>query len=275
MPELNTVTPEGTQATPNATPANENILSRVANFKPEETKPKGNEEFTFNPQDFDKIESVEEAKKYAENAYKSLEKGYQKKYQDIAELKKALEANVTNSSSWTTERVQSLLQDQSFVSAAQGVLGQANPAQDDNEYSALSESEKRKISAIEKQNHLLLQQQNMLLMKQQDEMLKQKYPNYDQGAVDTITADLLQGKVNNTREYIWRAKDYEDAVNRAYQLGMQDARGTYNENIQSASFTGGEAIPSTPVKKEKGESNESLLKRLYSSALRNSRGMPK
>lgn len=253
---------------------NQSIITRVANFKPEPVAQPKTDDISFNPQDFDKITSVEEAKAYADKAYKSFEKGFQKKFQDLAELKKTLESKVGESSSWTTEKVQSLLQDPSFVSAAQGVLGQsAKPADDD--YSALSEAEKQRIAAIERQNQLLIQQQTLLLQRQQDETLKSKYPRYKQDAVDTITAELLQGKIKNTREYIWKAYDYEEAVNNAYQLGRQDERKNLSENIEGASYQGGEATPSTSIKKEKGETNESLLRRLYSNALKSTRGAPK
>ena len=71
------------QGNENSNQDNKNsIINRVASFKPEE-KPKGNEEVSFNPQDFEKIESVEEAKKYAESAYKSFERGFQKKFPDL------------------------------------------------------------------------------------------------------------------------------------------------------------------------------------------------
>jgi len=243
----------------NANDPKESIVSRVANYTPEAKKEAQPDDIQFNPQDF----SVEDAKKYAETAYKSFEKGFQKKFQDLAELKKTLESSVAHSSSWTTEKIQSLLQDPSFVSAAQGVLGQSNQnfSGDDDGYSALSDTDKREITEVKRQNHMLLQQQNLLLMKQQDEMLKSKFPNYKPEAVDTITADLLQGKVKNTREYIWKAYDYEEGINRAYQLGMQDARQNLNENIQGASFDSG--VSTTP--------SENLLKRLYTNALRNRR----
>lgn len=252
---------------------NQSIINRVANFKAEEAKKSNqSEEVSFDPKMFDNISSAEEAKKVAESAYKSFERGFQKKFQDLSELKKTLESKVNESSSWTTEKVQSLLQDQSFVSAAQGMLGTSDNYDNSDEYSSLSESEKRKIAAIEKQNQTLLQQQNLLLMKQQDEMLKQKFPNYKSEAVDTITAELLQGKVKNTREYIWKAYDYENAIDKAYQLGQQDTQKTINENAQVASFSGIEtAHNSSEVKREKGESNENLLKRLYSNAIRGRR----
>jgi hypothetical protein len=254
----------------------ESIATRVANFKPEKTDvSKQPDDITFDPKSFDNITSVEEARKFAEQSYKSFEKGFNKKFQDLAELKKTLEAkvnNVSDTSSWTTEKIQALLQDASFVSAAQSVLGQSGyQSNSDNDFSNLSDAEKAEIKTIKDQNRLLLQQQNLLLMKQQDESLKNKYPNYRSEAVDTITADLLQGKVKNTREYIWKAYDYEEALDRAYKLGMQDARKTINENAGTVSLEGVDATSSVPVKREKGESNENLLKRLYVNALKSRR----
>jgi len=252
----------------------ESIATRVANFKPEQTKVSNqSEDITFDPKSFDNITSVEEAKKFAEQSYKSFEKGFNRKFQDLAELKKTLEAKVTDSSSWTTEKIQSLLQDPSFVSAAQSVLGQSGYKGDsDDDFSNLSEKERAEILEIKRQNNLLMQNQNLLLTKQQDEALKAKFPNYRSEAVDTITADLLQGKVKNTREYIWKAYDYEEALDRAYKLGMQDAKKTINENAETASFEGVDATSSAPVKREKGESGENLLKRIYAYNLRLKRG---
>lgn len=262
------------ESTPDNQPKQaESIATRVANFKPEKTNASNqSEDITFDPKSYDSITSVEEAKKFAEQSYKSFEKGFNRKFQDLAELKKTLEAKVTDTSSWTTEKIQALLQDTSFVSAAQGVLSQSGyKGELDDDFSSLSDADKAKIQAIERQNNLLMQQQNLLLTKQQDEALKAKFPNYRSEAVDTITADLLQGKVKNTREYIWKAYDYEEGLDRAYKLGMQDAKKTINENAETASFEGGEVTSSAPVKREKGESNENLLRRLYTNAIKSKR----
>ena len=257
----------------NQTDDTQSIVSRVANFKPDAIQSKSNQsdDVAFDPKMFDNIESAEDARKVAESAYKSYEKGFQKKFQDIAELRKTLEAKVTNEpTSWTTERINTLLKDPSFVAAAQGMLGESSNSNgmSDEAYSALSDAEKKRIDNIERQNKSLIQQQNLFLQRQQDELLKQKYPNYQTDAVDTITADLLQGKVKNTREYIWKAYDYENGLTRAYELGKQDARKSITENAEVASFTGVETQSVSPVKREKGESNENLMRRLYSAALK-------
>lgn len=271
--------PTGTEQTENNSEANvtnqtdetQSIVNRVANFKAETTQSNSNQsdEVVFDPKMFDNIKSAEDAKRVAESAYKSYEKGFQKKFQDVAELRKTLESKVTNEpSSWTTERVNTLLKDPSFVAAAQGMLGETDNSMSDESYSALSESEKRRIDTIEKQNKSLIQKQNQFLQHQQDDLLKQKYPNYKSDAVDTITAELLQGKVKNTREYIWKAFDYEPGLTRAYELGKQDARTSITENAEVASFTGGETQASSDVKREKGESNENLMRRLYTKAVK-------
>ena len=74
------------------------------------------------------------------------------------------------------------------------------------------------------------------------------------------------------REYIWKAYDYEEALDRAYKLGREDERRNVNENVEAASFEGGETTVSAPIKREKGESNQSLLKRLYTHHLKTRRG---
>jgi len=258
--------------------SNDDLLSRVSNYKPKEntTKP-DNKEVMFNPMDFDNIDSVESAKEYAQKAYKSFESGYQRKFQEIAELKKALEAQVSKSngkSEWTTQDIQDLMQNQSFLQAAQGIIqsqDQNNNSSYDDDYSNLSDKDKQEIAEIKKQNAILLQQQNMFFQKQQDEMLKSKYPNYNQEAVDTITGELLKGKVKNTREYIWRAFDYEDAVKRAYDMGRTDERQGINENVNAASYEGTSTTTSAGVKRDKNESGQAFMRRLYSVALKSSR----
>jgi hypothetical protein len=52
---------------------------------------------------------------------------------------------------------------------------------------------------------------------------------------------------------------------------MQDAKKSLNDNIHASSFEGVETTVSTPVKREQGESNENLLRRLYSNALKSRR----
>lgn len=249
------------------------LLSRVALFKPKENSTNPDpKEIEFNPSDFDNIDSVEAAKDYAQKAYKSFEKGFQRKFQEIAELKKTLESNLSSSNGrkdWTTADVQDLLKDPTFIQAANGIIQSSGHSNSDDEvYSNLSEEDRREINSIKEQNRILLQQQNAFLQKQQDEMLKSRYPNYDAQAVDTITADLLKGKVQNTREYIWKAYDFENAIKRAYEMGRTDARQGINENVNVASYDGVSAAPSGNIKKEKNESNGQFMQRLYAAAIK-------
>lgn len=248
----------------------DNIISRVANYKHPEpaVASKPTEQTIFDPSTFDKIDSVEEAKKYAQSAYQSFERGYQKKFQDLAELRKTLEMQISNkpNQTWTIDSVRNLMQEPSFIAAANDVLKMNQPQ---DEFSNLSEAEKAEIAEIKRNNQMLIQQQQNLLLKQEDEQLKIKFPNYNPSAVDTVTADLLANKIKNTREYIWKAVDYEPAVNRAYQLGRQDERKRLDENNQGASYSGnavGQSLAS-PIKRAKGESGENFLRRLYSHAV--------
>jgi len=197
---------------------------------------------------------------------KSLVSGANNKYQEIATLRKDLESkkletsNTPGRPAWTPESIKEALKDPNFVNSANQVMSQASS----EEFLTDEEKAQRaRLQTIEEQNKTLILQQQQLVQKQQDESLRGKYTNYDSNAVDTISAELIQGKVQNTREYIWKAKDYEDAVNRAYKMGRTDERTGIQENVNSASFEGTETISSAPVKKEQGESNGAFLKRLY------------
>lgn len=258
-------------------PKEDDIVRRVADFKlPETNVSKPSEPHIFDASTFDKISSVEEAKKYAQSAHKELERTFQKKFQDIAELRKTLESQINNGpTSWTTEKVRKLMQEPSFITAANDVLKSTSKPATSEEYSALSDEEKQRLIAAEEKTNFLLKQQQELLLKQEDEQLKSKYPNYNSVAVDTITADLLTNKITNTREYIWKASDYESAVKRAYQLGKQDALKQSTENSQGESYTGiSSTVDSASPKREKNESNENFLRRLYSRAVQNTTKTP-
>jgi hypothetical protein len=253
--------------TPEVTTPEPSLLQRVSSFKPEETKaPEENKPDTFNPNDIESIEDPQ-AKEYAQKAYKSLEKGYQKKFQDLAALRKEVEAMKQDSNTWTPERVNKLLNDPTFVQSAQQIAGLSQEAQDD--YSALSEQERKEIASLKQELNMLKQNSTQAEIRAQDEHLKSTYANYDSSAVDTLTADLLAGKVQAGRGDLWKVIDYENAVQRAYELGRQDNRGGLEEKVNSSSATEGLNISQNAnvQKKESGESSESYFSKLGQKAL--------
>jgi len=244
---------------PNKEEQKPDLVSRVSQVKPEETKPTDTADFNVN--DIENIKDPE-AKAYAEKAYKSFEKGYQQKYQEIAELRKKYETEDT--SNWTPEKIRSLTQDPKFVSAAQEVMSAQNAGLTEDEYSALTDTEKAQFKNMQQQINNMTQQNQALVTQQQDEGLKSKYSNYDSEAVNTAVSGLIAGKVVNTREWIHRALDYEDGIKRAYQLGLEDRKLDMGEKTNSISVEGNTNIQPSgePLKREEGESPVEFFKRL-------------
>lgn len=260
MPEpINTDgTTQATQNTDGTQVVNkEELVTRVSQVKPEALVDKKVDE-VFNVNDIDKIENPQ-AKEYAQKAYKSLESGYTKKFQSLADERRAWETKKTEGENWTQEKVQSLLKDPNFVTAAQGVATQ----QTTDEYSALSDIEKKRMADNEKQIQFMVQQNSQLLRQQQDESNKTKYKNYDSDAVDIITNDLLKNKVQATREHLWKVVDYDAAVNRAYELGKSDRNQENLEKVNVLSPDGVTVVRDESVPdKEKGESDRNYWNRL-------------
>jgi hypothetical protein len=233
----------------------ESLVTRVSQVSKEVTPPT-EEDFKFDVKDIDKIEDPK-AKEYAEKAYKSFQRGFNNKFQEIAEIRKELEKQKSENTPWTPERIQALLKDQSFVDAAQGVVGSTND-------SVLSETEQKRMKQLEQEQAQLKSQLWQTYKAQQDEVLKNKYANYDGGAVDVITSDLLSRKYVATREDLWKAIDYDSAINRAYKLGKQDRQSDTADKVASMSMTGDVNATSTetPIKKEENESDRAYFNRL-------------
>jgi hypothetical protein len=265
-----TQAPSAAQPAPSAVAPSPSLVERVASYKPEASAAKPDASPSSEPFfDIKEIEKLADpnAKAVAEKAYKSMQGDYTRKTQALAEERKAAESVRKQyeelskvNANWTPERIQSLLNDPTFVKAAQQVAGQT-PASNqsgltENEWSALTEKEK---AALQQTQQMVQQQQQYLqnlVKQQQDAQLKARYANYDPQALDIITNDVLQGKVQITREHIWKATDYEPAVERAYKLGREDREkeltSKQQEKLNSMSLpsngsaTNGEPVPEKP-----------------------------
>lgn len=247
------------------------LITRVSQFKKTDTKPNQSQQsiddVQFDFKELDNIRTPEEAKTYAEKAYKSMQSGWNKKFQEVAELRKTLESQQKQNSAWTPDRVQSLINDPEFIKAANSVVQVNNPQGSgltDDQWSTLSDVEKAKISSMEQKLNILEQQNHQAFKSQQDGQLKDKYADYDPLVVDKLTEDLVTGRVQATREHLWRVINYEKDIQRAYELGKQDASGDKQEKLQSASFDNNiSAVRAAgEIKKEPGERDESFFKRL-------------
>jgi len=285
--EVKNELPTGTQAPATEAPKTEDLLSRVKNFKVEEPKPaEVKSEAFFDIKEIEKIADPR-AREVAEKAYKSMQSDYTRKTQTLAEQRKAaeelrnqyeqLKATSSNqSSNWTPERVQQLLNDQTFVEAASKVAGTPSKTNQygvsEEKWSALTEQERAEIENT-KQIALQSQQYLQTVQKQQQDMeLKQRYEAYDSGKMDLITNEVLQGKRQITREDVWKAVDYDRVVSsqreiaeKAYQLGRLDAQGKNQDKVESMAYgsSNTSAISSTDVpEKATGESALAYIKRL-------------
>jgi len=232
------------------------------------------EEPHFDINDIEKIEDPA-AREQATKAYKSFQRGFNQKFQEVAELRKSLEAKTQQSTKWTPERIkQELLNNPDFIQASQTVLQDQPPTEtgmSETEWSSLTESEKKQWKSMQAELNSLKQKQHqeevLKNFRSQDEVLKTKYANYDPNAVDIITGDLLAGKVQATREDLFKVYDYENAVRRAYELGKQDGNVDKQEKLNSSSFDGLGNVRVSGEKPEptKGESDKSFFSRLVQS----------
>lgn len=257
--------------------ATEDLQARIAKFtqdnKPKEEVP---EDFAFDSKEIENIQDPV-AREYAEKAYKSYQKEFNRKFQEMAELRKSMESSSHKSPfemDWTPEQVQALTQNPRFLQAAQQVAGQTDYSQSDDDYSALTEREQaaiKKVEMLEKQMSQWQQSQTMQELKKQDEQLAQTYSSYNPQAVDTLTADLIQGKVQADRSSLWKVIDYDDNAKRAYELGRQDERGGVQEKAQSLSMQGQQVVR-TPVDMtaEEGQSSKQLWRKIMGQVLSDS-----
>jgi hypothetical protein len=246
------------EATPEVKPQ-EDLVTRASKVVTEQPK---KEEPVFNVNDIEKITDPQ-AKEYAEKAHKEFERTYQKKFQELAAIRKDYETNLQQKQNdkWTPERVQSLLNDKEFVNAAQSVVGTQTTGE--SEYSSMTDSEKRTLEDNNQKINALYQQNAQLQRQQQDESLKGKYANYAPDFVDLEVNNLLSGKRQATREDIWKVLDYEKAVQRAYQLGKQDRQVEQGEKLASVSTDGISVSRNEAIEPEKGESDHSFFKRIF------------
>lgn len=269
------------------------LVERVASFKPEpkvEAPPAATSE-TFNVKELEAIRDPV-ARAAAERAYKSFQSDYTKKTQAVAEEnrklaeeRKALETRAAQANQpkvWTADAIQKeLLSDPTFVAEAQR-LAQVNPAPSnptssaltDDQWSALTPVEKakfqlmeQKLAKFEQQSKQSEQQAQFAQVQQQHQALKQKFgDDYNSDIVDTTVRNIVDGKAQIGLEHIFKAINYENAMNKAYELGRQDALGKAKERIGNMSYEGGSVTGTKPVAEaEKGESTINYFRRLATS----------
>jgi hypothetical protein len=173
---------------------------------------------------------------------------------------------IKSQSQWTPERVQQIANDPSFIAAAKQVYG--SPATEGEDDSLMTEEEKQtraQLQALQAQLGSLQSQQQMEREEQLNHQLQQTYSDYSPQAVNQLKQGLISGQVIATNEHLWKVLDYENAVQRAYRLGMDDAKNGIQHNARASSPNGSSVTSEyTPPARGEKESNISFLSRMIS-----------
>jgi hypothetical protein len=240
------------------------LITRVSQVKTEKDAEDAQGKFNINDLDA-QIEKIADPalKEQVLGLKKSLLSGENQKYQEIASLRKQYETRLAEVSNWTPERLKQEINKPDFVQAAQDVLnvGDANGQETDG---AMPEAAKKEFSQLRQKLNVLEQSNWEAVKAQQDTSLKEKFANYDPKIIDDLTMNLMKGTVKANRGDLWKVIDYDNAVKRAYDLGLQDKQVQNQEKVNGMSFVAGVNMtqPST-IERTKGESVESFLRRSY------------
>jgi hypothetical protein len=181
------------------------------------------------------------ARAVVEKRLKEFESGYNKKYEDLANKRKEFESKMSQQEIWDQEKLDRALKDPTFVSLVQARQQQASAHQapstwegSSDEWSSLTAEEKQQF--VQLNSRLSAQEQIMsnMLKTEEDSKLKQSYPDYDPKLVDQVQQDLLSGRLQATREHLWKVANFETAVERAYKLGLQDRKLELNDKLNAS-----------------------------------------
>lgn len=280
MPETNVVETPVVETTPAITPQETtpvvtqekapevDILTKVSQFKLPV------QERIENPPEQPELSAITDpvAKKAAMEAVERMRRGIQSSADKRIEEAQKL---INQSKSWTPQRIQQeLLNNPEFLSAAQMIQGQQQSSGERNltqeEYSALTESEKAKLNSVSQLENELKQmkqatsqEQIRNAISQKDITLRTKFSDYDPKAIDEATVKLANLNLADVREYIYKADNYEINVKKAYEMGKQEGQGKLQTKIntivpQGSTVTNNDGVPN----KITGESDKAFFVRL-------------
>lgn len=242
------------------------LITKVTNYKKQET-PKEPTDLVDINFDFKELENIKDplAKDVAMKAYKSMQSGATKKFQEASTLRKeaeekvkAIEQKMAEMSTWTPDRIQKeLLNNPGFLEAAQQIAGNQNTE------SLLSEEDRAKINSLENELKMLKQTNNHSIIAQEDVLLQGKYADYNPIKVDDALAQLAKMPPHKLREYVYKAMFHDEHVKSAYDLALQENKQQTQEKINAISMPGDNVNVNTGVSpKEKSETDVQYFVRL-------------
>ena len=203
-------------------------------------------------------EMQEEVKAFQQTLYK----GADEKFQEAARLRR--EAEELRQRGWDKNSVQQLLNDPTFQAQVNELQQERQVEQNpqgsglsDEEWSYLSPKEKAMLANTQKMQQEDRKKMDQFFQKQewekQDLQIKSRYKNYEPKYVDEAFNGLVSGKIQATREDLWKAIDYENAVKRAYELGKKDRALDLNEKVTASSPASGFNVNQSKDVPQKGE----------------------
>lgn len=282
-----TVTPATTAASvttaaPQAQPEPD-LITKVTQFKGNQTPTAENlTDINF---DFKELESIKDPaqKEIMMKAYKSMQRGATMVVQEAAkakreaeDLRKSIEGNQLKP--WTKQRIQAeLLSNPEFLQVAATMQNPSGSGLTDEQYSALSDTEKAELNTI-KQQMFDLQQENLnTVISQEDTRLKTMYADYDVVQINDALANMVKLKPHQIREFIYKAVNHERHYKSAYELGVQDGQNKTKEKIGAISTVNGVQITSgdNQITREKNERPEQFFVRLAQKNLENHKNSKK
>lgn len=247
------------------------LATRVSEFKKVQTqKPaQSNVEVGF---DFKEIESIKDpvAKEIAMRAYKSMESGVQKKFQDLAAQRRDYEQKLSEMQNWSPERIErELLNNPQFLQAAQQIARTQNPANSgltDEQFSALTPSEKSELAQVPTLKNKInqLEQVNyQAVVSQYDSRLQTKYTDYNPSEIDAYIEKLSKMSPVEIREHAYKSLKHDENVGAAFEVGRQEAMGLNQQKIKAITPMGNSVIDSNDVPvREKNDTDQMYFMKL-------------
>lgn len=222
------------------------------------------------------------AKQFIIDKHKEMLAGMNKKFQELADLRKSVEdqkqqllQSKPKYDIYTREGLQSALQDPEFTSLVQEYAQEVAPTEwqgSQEEWSGLNDREKSEFVAMKNEINQLKKTNLKNELSQIDLKLKEKYSDYDPTAIDSFSKDLNSGKYGTleTRELIFKALSFEKAIQRAYDIARKENSVDIGNKMNASSFdssgNNGGSNPA-PLERIQGEESKSYFKRLTESIL--------
>lgn len=264
-------TPESTQIAESTG----DILTRVSRKK---EVPKTPQDVGGTFKEFDDIADPVMREKLI-NREKERVADYTRKTQDLARQREEYERFKSESQNWTPERIQrELLNNPQFLTAAQSVSAAQNPAGSgltDEQFSALTPTEKNQLSDMNRQLGELRQQNFLSALNQKDALLQAKYGDYDALKINQGIQELSRMNPLDVREQAYKALFHDEHVRDAYEEGLKEGKGLTQQRIQAVSNSNGfNTTPASQVpKKEAKETDMAYFQRLAQRRIDEAKGL--